>query len=182
MASRKYTPIQIPLPIEGETVQIQLTQGCVATIDAIDADLLEFMWYTQNPRRRPYAARQEYRDSKNKRQKTTLLHCVIAERMIGRPLTKQDQVDHWDGDSLNDRRGNLRLTDVFGNAQNRKRQNNNTSGFKGVSYKPENRNWVARITVNGKRISLGSFPTPEIAYEAYCKAAIELHKEFARLK
>ena len=38
--------------------------------------------------------------------------------------------------------------------------------------------WHAQIGVNGKVKHLGYFPTPELAHEAYCKGAHELHGEF----
>lgn len=41
----------------------------------------------------------------------------------------------------------------------------NTSGFPGVSKKSNNK-WQSRVTIDGKRISLGYFDTPEEAYQA----------------
>jgi len=56
----------------------------------------------------------------------------------------------------------------------------NTSGFKGVSYRKTRRKWIATIQKDGKQHFLGHFNTPELAHMAYCKAAAELHGEFAR--
>ena len=93
-------------------------------------------------------------------------------------------VDHINGDGLDNRRANLRICTAAQNTRNRKVNRNSASGFKGVelSTAPRTNNpWRARITVDGRRISLGSYPTPEEAYAAYCRAAKKMHGEFARI-
>ena len=87
-------------------------------------------------------------------------------------------VDHIDRNRLNNSKENLRQCNKKQNQRNRTKQLNNTSGFKGVSYDKKRNKWQAGIGVNGKRIGLGRFDTPELAYEAYCKSARELHGEF----
>lgn len=89
------------------------------------------------------------------------------------------QVDHVNGNGLDCRRENLRLCTVFENHWNRTKTKRNTSGYKGVARNREK--WVAVIKKFGKSYHLGRFETPELAYDAYCKAAITLHGEFARL-
>jgi hypothetical protein len=91
--------------------------------------------------------------------------------------TEPPQIDHRYGDKSDDRIVNLRAADNAQNNRNRPAQSNNTSGFKGVSKKRGR--WRARITVGGKELSLGGFPTPEAAHAAYCKEAARLHGEFA---
>lgn len=89
-------------------------------------------------------------------------------------------IDHADGNGLNNAFDNLRIATTAENAWNAKAPRNNTSGYKGVCWvKTENR-WGARITFNGKRRFLGYYDTPELAHMAYCKAATELHGDFAR--
>lgn len=93
-------------------------------------------------------------------------------------------VDHKNLDKADDRIENLRLATATENALNRPRSSANTTGFKGVAKYNERytrAKYRAQIRHNGKRIFLGLFHTPEEAYEAYCKAAKELHGEFARL-
>jgi hypothetical protein len=63
---------------------------------------------------------------------------------------------------------------------NKKRQANNTSGYKGVCYHKITGKWAARIRLNKCLRHLGLFPTPELAHMAYAKAAAELHGDFAR--
>lgn len=105
-----------------------------------------------------------------------------AHRLAWRIVTGQDpgalQIDHIDGNSTNNSWSNLRLASNAENQRNKGIFRNNKSGFKGV-HKHGNR-WKALIYFNKKKINLGCFDTPELAHMAYCKAAAELHGEFAR--
>lgn len=176
------TPFQLPLPIEDATIEIPLTQGYVTIIDAIDADLAGLKWYASKNQHRsiPTAVRQKTLGGGA--QSPVLLHRVILERMLGRSLVKGEQVDHIDLNPLNNRRSNLRLATGRQNQFNRRKYSNNTSGYKGVSFFKNLNKWVAKINDNGRLRHLGYFDTPEGAYEAYCKAAKELHGEFVRLE
>jgi hypothetical protein len=91
-----------------------------------------------------------------------------------------DEIDHIDRIRTNNAFGNLRESTRNGNAWNKGRQINNTSGFKGVSYYKRYNKYMASIRVNRKQINLGYFTTPEAAHAAYCRAAREHHGEFAR--
>jgi len=75
---------------------------------------------------------------------------------------------------------NLRLATRQQNSQNRKKHQNNSSGYKGVSFCRANGQWLAMISVNKKRIYLGYHPSPESASEAYQTAAKEHFGEFKR--
>jgi HNH endonuclease/AP2 domain len=88
-------------------------------------------------------------------------------------------LDHIDGNRANNRIENLREASRTDNNRNVAIQRNNTSGYKGVSLMRRDNVWVAQITVNRKNYFLGRFATPEEAHAAYCKAAKELHGEFA---
>jgi phage-related protein len=90
------------------------------------------------------------------------------------------QIDHINGDGLDNRIANLRLASSSENQRNIGLRANNTSGFKGVHLHRESGRWRAVIYINKRQVHLGAFPTPELAHMAYCKAAAELHGEFAR--
>lgn len=106
----------------------------------------------------------------------------LAHRIAWLFVTGQDPleflVDHIDGNGCNNAIANLRLATNAQNSQNQKCNKTNISGYKGVSFKQNN--WEASIWAHGKRRWLGCFPTPELAHMAYCKAAAELHGDFAR--
>jgi len=93
----------------------------------------------------------------------------------GRPV-----IDHRDGNPLNNRWNNLRLSTRSENCANRRRDITNTSGFKGVSFDRRRGNWIARIMKESRNYFLGRFATAEEAHEAYGAAARLLYGEFAR--
>ncbi len=90
-------------------------------------------------------------------------------------------IDHINGDSLDNRIVNLREADDFQSAWNKGKLVTNKSGYKGVSLKKKSGKWVAQISYRGKKMFLGYHDTPEEAHKAYCKAAVKLHGEFAKL-
>jgi HNH endonuclease/AP2 domain len=90
------------------------------------------------------------------------------------------QIDHRDLDRANNRWDNLRRATLSQNAANRRRQRNNTSGFKGAHLHGKSGRWRAVIRKDGRGYYLGSFTTPRAAHEAYMAAARDLFGEFAR--
>jgi AP2 domain/HNH endonuclease len=95
------------------------------------------------------------------------------------------QIDHRNGNGLDNRRANLRLCDGRQNAMNRRQRSDNTSGFKGVHLEAphgyhKGGKWVAQIQAQGRRIKLGRFNTAEEAARAYDAAARKHFGEFAR--
>lgn len=67
------------------------------------------------------------------------------------------EIDHVDGDGLNNRWKNLRVVDRSTNAMNRKLSSNNTSGINGVTWHKRAKKWNARIYINGKEVGLGLY-------------------------
>lgn len=103
------------------------------------------------------------------------LHRVLAGVFDGAV-----KVDHWDGDTTNNRRGNLRICTQQQNTFNSKAKSPE-SGYKGVAWVPHCRKWQARIMKNGKTLYLGLHGSAEAAAKAYNEAASLHFGEFARL-
>ena len=90
-------------------------------------------------------------------------------------------VDHINGNRSDNRIANLRLATNSENLCNRRKPRNNTSGYKGVSYVKRYGAYQATIRFDGKNKFLGRFASPEAAADAYRRAALKHHGEFANL-
>jgi len=90
------------------------------------------------------------------------------------------QVDHKDGNTLDNQRRNLRTATVAKNQQNRQKRVRCSSKFKGVCWHKGTSKWLARITPpDQKQALLGSYDDEETAAKAYNEAAKRLFGEFA---
>jgi len=113
-----------------------------------------------------------------KYQRSVWLHRFIMNQDSWNGLV----VDHANGNTLDNRKLNLRICPQLKNSQNRAMSKNNSSGYKGVNWNDITQRWHARIGVNWKRISLGYYDTPEEAYAAYCEASKKYHGEYGRTR
>lgn len=161
---------------------VPLSKGFCATVDDEDYQrVMQHKWHAKVVKRsdgseRVYAQRSVWKDGK---QQTVKLHRFILESASGK------EVDHINGNGLDNTRANLRLVSRRENMRNRMPQRFNDgvetrSSFKGVSWHSRNKAWRAQIGHEGKMIHLGNFPTEEAAAHAYDSAARELFGEFAK--
>ena len=111
--------------------------------------------------------------------KTKKVHRLVGETFyfVDDDEGKQ-QIDHIDHQPGNNFLLNLRFCSHTNNGYNRGNFKNNTSGYKGVNFIKQTKKWRARIMINGKRRQLGSFKTPQEAYEAYKDECKRQHGEF----
>jgi len=104
---------------------------------------------------------------------TQMMHRFILE------APEDTFVDHINGDTLDNRRENLRLCSPQSNTYNRRP--NQGQRFKGVHKLKSGTGYQAYISFQRKRMHLGTFATAEDAARAYNRAAIELFGDFAHL-
>lgn len=103
-----------------------------------------------------------------------LAHRVAYAHFYG--VNPSFDIDHIDGNPMNNAISNLRDVEKTVNLQNqRKPHSNNKSGLMGVSANGSN--WAASIRTNRERKYLGTFKTCYEAGEAYQKAKMEMHSE-----
>lgn len=105
------------------------------------------------------------------------LHRIIWLYMTGKWPA---EIDHRDGNGLNNRWSNLREATRSQNAANCGAMRTNKYGLRGVCFHKSAGRFQAQIKVDGKNRYLGLFDTKEEARAAYLAAAIEEHGEFAR--
>jgi len=107
----------------------------------------------------------------------------LLHRLIMNPSVNE-QIDHINKNTLDNRRCNLRLCSNSQNQMNRGMPKNNTSGFKGVDIdkRSKKRKYRVRITANNKVYYLGMFEEAAKAGAVYRKVAKRLHGEFVRFR
>ena len=142
--------------------QITLTQGKVALVDD-DTYLIigHLKWYAHFEHNTWYAIR-NFRQNRRKQAKIKLHHVVI-----GYPLNN-NEIDHIDGDGLNNQRSNLRIVTHRKNQQNT--HNHRNGRLAGAHYFKPDKTWRARIWIDGKLKVLGYFKTEQDAHAAYLNA------------
>lgn len=152
---------------------IKLTKNQIALVDDEDYIYLsKHSWIAANcpTNLNFYAQRQT-----NK--KTVKMHRLI----MNCPADKQ--IDHINGNTLDNRKLNLRIVAHQDNAKNRRHQKGAMFPYKGIMLlaRVKTKPYGARITVNGKTLFLGTFATIKEAAKSYNIAALEHFGEFAKL-
>lgn len=160
-------------------VEIELTQGKKMVVSDTWAN--NWKWcYNRKYGRRANLQGYAVRRTSSKQTGLTLFHVARWEYLNG-PVPAGFEVDHHDGDTLNNCDDNLRLATASQNHQNCHRYKNNSSGIKGVNWSKYHKKWIARIEVNGKRLYLGYFDSKEDATLTYDVCALMYHRDFAKI-
>ena len=108
---------------------------------------------------------------------------IYMHREIMNCIHSKDTVDHINGDTLDNRKSNLRVCPQGLNNLNKPPHADNKCGYKGVRKQLDKKNnpWEARIQLNGKRTTLGYFDNPHDAARMYNIWAADIHGEYAYL-
>lgn len=147
--------------------EIVLTNGGIALIDEEDCEQVATRkWYRSDAKRTAYAKATDHTDPR-------WMHQFVLKTF--------EEIDHRDGNGLDNRKQNLRLTTRNDNVQNAaKRGVNPTSVYKGVYFNKLTKKWVAQVCIDYKTTHLGSFDNEIDAAIAYDTAVIELRGNHAR--
>ncbi len=147
--------------------KIPVTQGKFTVVDPVDYALFGGVkWYTSSD---GYAVRG--RPGSCGREKLILHREILA-------APRGMEVDHINGDKLDNRRCNLRLATRAQNSFNRKPVNA-ASGFKGVYF--QDGRYKAALQFQRRTVHLGHYDTAKEAAHAYNEAATEYYGDFASL-
>lgn len=161
-----------PCKIVGDVCHVPLTQGQTAIVDAAAyGRVSQFNWYAHLRDGHFYAERAVRRSG---RRIGVRLHSFILKTSQG------EIVDHANGDTLDNRKSNLRTCAVWQNTCNQRKRSGTSSKFKGVCRAKRGRGWTASVCIAKKKLHLGSFGCEIDAARAYDRGALEHFGEFAR--
>lgn len=152
--------------------EINLTNGGIALVDDEDfVKLSSYKWHRHDERTLQYARVALYGSGK---QQILLMHRVVMNAPAG------VDVDHRDGNGLNNQKNNLRLCTDQQNSMNLKLFRTSTSGHKGVSWSKQSKKWESYIWFRRKKIRLGEYKEKADAITARENAEKELYGNWSR--
>ena len=102
----------------------------------------------------------------------------LHRELLGLDFGDKRLCDHINGDTLDNRRSNLRIVTSQGNSHNCVYRRTSSSRFQGVVWRKRRNKWEACIRLNGHQKHLGHFTSEEEAHEAYLQAKRRLHPMF----
>lgn len=148
------------------TVCIPLTRGKHALIDAADYAVVSKLGWRLVAKSdgRFYAAANHT--------------CKLMHRLI-LGASESQVVDHRNGNGLDNRRSNIRISTVSENRANSAKRKDSNLPYKGIGRTRTGR-WTAQVAFYGKRYRTPTFATPLEAALAYDALAIRVQGEFAR--
>lgn len=145
-----------------------------AIVDTEDLRRLSrFRWFASNKSKK--SSKPKFYAQRNDVDKTIYMHHEVLS------MDGSIQLDHINGNTLDNRKANLRVCTRRQNSQNSRKRQGCSSRFKGVFWSKNTGKWRARIKNSVKRIHLGYFESESQAAKAYDEKAKELFGEFAHL-
>ena len=146
-------------------------------IDEEDAHLLKGCYVSVTVQK---SGKQYYRITRETWKDRKPHRTSLARSILG--LEKGDKriADHIDGNTLDNRRSNLRICNSMENSRNRRvNKDRTTSKYKGVFFDSFEQKWAADISINGRSKRIGHFPSEIKAARAYDSWAKFIFGEFA---
>jgi len=137
--------------------------------DELYPSLIRHKWYLNRRDGRYYVER------RNRNGEKRLMHREIMD------ATLDQEIDHIDGNGLNNQRSNLRIATRSQIVAKARPTRNKASKYKGVAFVNQTKKWRVMIQKEGMRYYLGAFEDEEDAARAYNNKARELFGSFARL-
>lgn len=158
--------------------EIKLTQNQVALVDDEDFDYLnQWKWFAMHNNRK---GRKHWYVGRNSPMVDGIRRTIRMHRLIMN-VKEEMEIDHKNGNGLDNCRSNLRICLPIENTRNQRLRSDNASGFKGVCWNKEAKKFTASIGLNRKRQHIGYFCSALEAAKAYNETAKKLHGEFALL-
>ncbi len=153
-------------------------------IDDSDIELVgKYKWRIQQKKhcKTPYVARLAHKTINGKcRTRNIRLHRYILG-LSDINVWNWDLVDHKNGNTLDNRRDNLRVVNFSQNTWNARKMKGCSSKYKGVTFDKDIRKWRAYFKIGGNLIRLGNFTDEVEAAMMYNRVAKEFAGEYARL-
>ncbi len=178
--------------------RIPLSRGFYAKVDPDDyCRLIKHKWYVKGTVQNGFYATRSIK--RNGKCRIIWMHRVIMKAPLRHGSTLSTtlktgalttggsrqgrlMVDHINRDTLDNRKSNLRTATPMQNVWNSgPRKNTGKSRYKGIRWMKGTGNWQVRLSVNGRRLSMGCFEDEEEAARAYDEAAKRYYGEFACL-
>ncbi len=164
--------LYISVDMVGVVMIIDLNQGQQTIIDDEDWDKVNHInWCADKDTANP--GKYYVRGLNKATNKKVRLHRYLSNAPKGM------EVDHINGNTLDNRKCNLRICTKSQNQMNRGKTKKNKSGYKGVSWCTSCNGWKAYLWTGEKNLYLGLFSFKKEAALAYNRASIKHHGEFA---
>ena len=159
---------------DSSTRTLPLSKDRVALVDDEDYEMLShWKWHLITTKTGEYACRNIHWPARGYGFKIMLHRAILLP-------SPDEQIDHINGDGLDNRRCNLRLCTQTENSRNQ-RKTRGSSRYKGVCWSANRKRWQVDIKSPERRIFLGYFTDETQAGLAYDQAARDLFGDFACL-
>ena len=157
--------------VEAEVYKIPLTKGKFALVDKEDYDVLnQWNWFLTSSGGKEYAARVLPRPV----HKQILMH----RQLLG--VVGKTEIDHKNGNGLDNRKVNLRKVSSQQNKWNSFKHKDNKTGFRGVVFAPHAKKFAVFVKTKNKRF-FGYFKTAEEAAKKHDEVVKQEFGQFAKL-